>query len=150
MHDAAGLVLVHAEVNVVPGEVPRLRRAADDRPLDQPGERVRRAEIILRLVSEERCDIAECRGARAEHIGILDRVNELIELRWVKTVLQADVHGQAARQVRRFKILRRTRECAVIDRGRAEGAAFCERPVAARYGFTLGHDTIDGFVRMHG
>ena len=34
VHDAAGLVLVHAEEDVVPREVARLRRAADDRPVD--------------------------------------------------------------------------------------------------------------------
>ncbi len=46
VNDAAGLVLVHAEEDVVAREVARLRDAADDRVLDDAGERIRGAEIV--------------------------------------------------------------------------------------------------------
>ena len=50
------------------------------------GERVRRAEIVGSCVAEERLHVAERGGADAEHVRILHRVDQLIELRRIEAV----------------------------------------------------------------
>src|SRR5205823_498757 len=117
VHDAARFVLVHAEEQEVPDEVARLRRAAHDLRLDRAGDRVGGAEIVLGLVAEERADIAERRGAGAEHVWVLDGVAELIKLGRVEAVLHAHIY----------------RQCGHRHWGR-ERAAAAEFPVAVRDG----------------
>src|SRR5205814_9000093 len=78
--DAARLVLVHPEEDEVAGEVARLRGTANDRPLDRVDDWVRRALVI----SEERCDVAERRGASAENIRVGHRIDELVQLRGIE------------------------------------------------------------------
>src|ERR1700694_5142244 len=68
VHDAPSLVLVHAEMDEVPGEIAGLRNAADDGPADFAGKRVGSTEIIFDFVSEERLHIAEGSRTGAEHI----------------------------------------------------------------------------------
>src|SRR5260370_94204 len=76
----------------MPGEVARLRRAADDRPHDGAGERIGDAEIVLGFVLEKRSDVTERRRARAQHVRIRDRVDQLVKPRGIETVLQAQPH----------------------------------------------------------
>src|SRR5207247_8734311 len=99
-HDAAGLVLVQAEEDQVPGEVSRLRGAANDRRVDLAGERIRRAEVVLCFAPEERRDVAEGSGADAEHVRILDRVGEPIKLRRVEgaAIAETDANLQGGRR----------------------------------------------------
>src|SRR5438045_7876830 len=113
----------------VPGEVARLRRAADDRPLDGAGERVGGAEIVLGFVLEKRSDVTERRRAGTQHVRVLDGVDQLIELRRVEAVLQAQAHGQRGDR-----------------RWREERAAAAELPVAVRDGAALRDDAIEGLV----
>src|SRR5205807_7036688 len=94
VHDAPGLVLVHPEEDEVPGEVARLGDAANDRPADLAGEWILGAEIIRSRVSEERLDVAERRGASAEHVRIFDGVNQLVQVRRVESVPQAELDRQ--------------------------------------------------------
>src|SRR5262249_59579008 len=44
------LILVESQVEEAAGEVPGLRDATDDRPLDLPHQAIRRADVGLRLV----------------------------------------------------------------------------------------------------
>ena len=112
----------------MPREVARLRHAADDRPLDVAGERI---AVGCRRAPEERGDVAECGGAGAEHVGIRDRIRELIELRWIKAVLQAQPDGQRGHR-----------------RRRCERAAAAELPVAVRDRSALRDHSVDGLLEM--
>ena len=65
------------------------------------------AEIVVRRVLEERAHVAERGGAGAQHVGVLHRVHELVELGRIEAALQADaaraasVTGGGARRCRR-------------------------------------------------
>ena len=105
--DPVCFVLVHSEEDEVPGEVSRLRGAADDRPfdLDLAGnlrkEWVRRSVGIRGLVAEERLDVAERRRTGAKHVRVLYGVDELVQLRRVEAAncaIQANTHRQARRR----------------------------------------------------
>ena len=131
VYDATGFVLVHAEVNEVTGEVPRLRDATDDRPLDAAGHRIGRAEIVGRRVAEERLHVAERRGAGSQDVGVFYGVDELIEFGWIETIFQADVN----------------REHSHCSGRRKSASRAAKLPVAVRYGRAFGDHARDGFVQ---
>src|SRR5262249_55970357 len=128
-------------MNVGTGEVARLRDTPDDRPLDLPGDGIRVPEIVLRRILEEGIHVAEGGEADAEHVRILDSVDDLVQQRWIEPVLQANVDWQAAWKMGGVEIL-------WCPRKRVSRVAMSEGPVRARYHRADGNDAVDGFVRM--
>jgi hypothetical protein len=132
VHDAAGLVFVHAEEDEVAREVARLRRAANDLPLDCACEGV---ALGRRGIAEKRADVAERRGAGAQNVRILDLILQLVKQRRIEPVPHAHMDGQAAWQTGRIQVWRNARERTVIDEYRllcrtfVLNAAFAEGPV---------------------
>src|ERR1043165_8791994 len=53
VHDASGLVLVHAEEDEMAGEIARLRRAADDLLVDPAGERLEAPARVSHRINKE-------------------------------------------------------------------------------------------------
>src|SRR5215467_10578025 len=78
VHDAPGLIFVHAEKDEVSSEVSRLRDASDDRPVDVSSEWILSAGAVCSLVAEERLDVAKRRCAGTKHVRIGNRVYKLI------------------------------------------------------------------------
>src|SRR5437867_12920685 len=99
-------------------------------PTDLTRHRIRRAEVVLRLVLEERCSVPERRRADREHVRILGLKYDLIKLVGKKTVSDADLCriGRAWKRVRR--------------------AAARPGPVAARNLRYPTDDAVDGLVVM--
>ena len=89
-HDAVLLVQVEAQHDEELHERARLRRAFDQAPLDAAGDGILGAEVVLRLVAQERADVARGGKADARDDRVVDLVEELVQLGRVEAVAQAD------------------------------------------------------------
>ena len=147
VHDPAGFVLIHPQVNVVARKVSRLRYAADDGLGDGAGDRVRRTEVVRCRVSEKRAHISERSGAGTQHIRILDLIDQLIQQGRIEAIPQADMHWQAARKAGGVEVLRSTREG---RRRWVRRVAVSEGPIGARYNRAHADIAVQCFFRMSG
>ena len=96
-HHPVRLVLVEAQIQIAPDEVPRLRTAPAQRPLHLARQRIVRALLVL----QERVQIARRRESDAQHQRVLRGEAQFVSERRVETALRADLRGVGHARKRR-------------------------------------------------
>jgi hypothetical protein len=89
----AVFVAIESQVQPPAQEVARLRYAAADAVRDEPRYRIGRARVVGARSLEEDAHVAPRREADAKCIRVRRRVDDLVELRGVEAILQADLRG---------------------------------------------------------
>ena len=92
-YDVPREVLIETEVNERLDEIARLRVPDGNRMRNRACDRVCRAGGICRGTAEERHDVARCGQSDPQHEWILCRVDQLVQLRRVEAVLEAQLGG---------------------------------------------------------
>ena len=116
LHLPSCLVFVEAEMEKRAQIVPGLRHAAADYKVDLTSKRICIAEVVLRLVTEERTDVTECGEPHTEHVRVTGSEDNLVELGHVIARLEADLRRVVRAQCRFGCPSRALRPCPVTVR----------------------------------